>query len=94
LLNSATVSNSQQIDSAKFGDLASFSSVTKAQARHLPARNAAKKDVHARAQARLPDLPGGVHFGDQPCNEPLGGMTNNIGDQTLLGRVPRKRGLG
>jgi hypothetical protein len=56
---SATVSNSQQIDSAKFGDSATFSSVAKAQARHLPARDAAKKkDVHARAQARLPDLPG------------------------------------
>jgi hypothetical protein len=40
---SATVSNSQQIDSAKFGDSASFSSVAKAQARHLPARDAAKK---------------------------------------------------
>ena len=54
---SATVSNSQQIDSAKFGESASFSSVAKAQARHLPARDAGKKkDVHARAQARLPDL--------------------------------------
>jgi hypothetical protein len=45
------VSKSEQIDLAKFGDSATFSSVAKAQARHLPARNAEKKDVHARAQA-------------------------------------------
>jgi hypothetical protein len=36
----------------------------------------------------------GVQFGDQPCNQPLGGMTFNKGDQTMLGTVPRKRGLG
>jgi hypothetical protein len=35
----------------------------------------------------------GVQFGDQPCIQPLGGMTFNKGDQTMLGRV-KKRGLG
>jgi hypothetical protein len=36
----------------------------------------------------------GVQVRDQPCNQPLGGMTNKIGDQTILGRVSQKRGLG
>jgi hypothetical protein len=26
----------------------------------------------------------GVQFGDQPCNQPLGGMTFNLGDQPCL----------
>jgi hypothetical protein len=30
----------------------------------------------------------GVQFGDQPCNQPIGGMTFNKRDQTMLGRVP------
>jgi hypothetical protein len=37
------LSKFEQIDSAKFGDSATFSSVAKAQARHLAARDAAKK---------------------------------------------------